>query len=264
MAFFSALLEVAIPPIYFFLLGLFVWCIYTLDHLLDAKKIKEQAISSKRRAFYQRYTKPLFFGLLTAAGLLALLCIVYTLPVKLLLSAGLGGLAVLLLIFAYSLSPNLLPHWKEALVALLYVAGIAWVPTYYALEVKPLSFRSSFELAPIGVLFLLYGNLSYTNLLQLAYQDREDDRQFGFSSAVKPLGAAKLKNRIYALHAIGLSFGLCGLFYFPSFYGPFFLVVVLMQGIHAQVFRQPRLSAPQQRMRTEASFSLSWLVSLLR
>ncbi|MGY6558639.1 MAG: hypothetical protein ACXIT9_05100 [Nitritalea sp.] len=267
MAFFSALLEVTVPPLYYLLLGLFVWSVYTLDHLLDARKTKENAIKSGRRAFYQQHKRALSWALCFGMGLLVILSVSNTgttLPVNLLLSVGMGSLAVLALILAYGLSPQQLPHWKEALVAILYVAGIAWVPLYYALQAKSLAFRSSFEWLPLGVLLLLYVVLSYTNLLQLAFQDHEDDAKFGFSSAAQPLGAEILKKRIYALHALGLFMAVGGLFYFPSFYGPFFLVLALMQGLHAQVFLQGQLSKQQQRMRTEASFSLAWLASLLR
>jgi hypothetical protein len=50
MKFFADLLEVNLSLLVYILLGMAVWCIYTLDHLWDAKSISGKA-STKRHVF---------------------------------------------------------------------------------------------------------------------------------------------------------------------------------------------------------------------
>src|SRR5260221_9904362 len=66
-SFFARIFNVTILPQGLISLGLTVWIIYTADHLLDAKKLK-QAASTERHRFHQQH-----FNILSVAMLLAML-----------------------------------------------------------------------------------------------------------------------------------------------------------------------------------------------
>src|SRR5277367_4160689 len=63
--FFARMFDVVILSQGLFSLGLTVWIIYTADHLLDAKKIKQSA-STDRHRFHQRHFKALLTVMIIA------------------------------------------------------------------------------------------------------------------------------------------------------------------------------------------------------
>src|SRR5690606_11649255 len=97
MLFFDRLIEAELNLIVYLLLGLAVWCIYTFDHLLDARQIGKHA-STFRHAFHQEHFKVLsiFLGLIGSVGLILALNL---LKINDILILGLGMGALILLIF---------------------------------------------------------------------------------------------------------------------------------------------------------------------
>src|SRR5690554_6802588 len=70
MLFFDRLIGADLRMLLYVLLGLAVWCIYTFDHLLDAKQIKKTA-STPRHAFHQKHfrTLAILLGIFGSFGL---------------------------------------------------------------------------------------------------------------------------------------------------------------------------------------------------
>lgn len=97
-----------------------VWCIYTGDHLLDAKRAAREP-ATFRHAFHRRHAKALTVAL--AAAVLAGLAAAWTLrpPVRL-FGVGLSLAAVAYLASAQGLILPRLP--KEPMAGVLYAAGI--------------------------------------------------------------------------------------------------------------------------------------------
>lgn len=115
--FFAKILQVNVLVYGIASLGLTVWIIYTIDHLLDARRISTQA-STERHRFHQLHFKPLWRVVVLAMlvdGALTFFMRERVLIGGIFLS---GGVAVYLLINRY------LKMLKEVLISVLYTCGI--------------------------------------------------------------------------------------------------------------------------------------------
>ena len=244
--FFQELLHVSFDWPAFVLLGLAVWTIYNLDHLLDARKIAKT--SSPRRAYHRRNQIILGLGILIAVG------------------SGLAGAFFwmgwgkefqLTLILAFSMfgcrwaiqkfGPVLL---KEVSIALFYVVGAIWLPLLRA-EAADLTWAVLIFAALFFVLALL-------NLWMLSFLDRDEDRQDGFLSIAHLYPSLQLIQWIRSLSFIGIFGSLAAFILLPSFYRPFSCVLLLL--LHYLTFFQTRLSSAQKRQRMELAFWIPWLL----
>src|SRR5690606_20107856 len=95
--FFDRLVRAELGIILYILLGLAVWCIYTFDHLLDAKQIGKQA-STFRHAFHQKNFKVLGI-MLFSVGSLGLSLAFMMLRIKYIIGFGLALGVLIFLIF---------------------------------------------------------------------------------------------------------------------------------------------------------------------
>ena len=246
--FFQELLHVSLDWPAFVLLGLAVWTIYNLDHLLDARKITNT--SSPRRAFHRKYQVILGVWILIAV-LLGLAGAFFWM--------GWGKEFQLTLILAFSMfgcrwaiqkfGPVLL---KEVSIALFYVVGTIWLPLLRA-EAADLSWAVLIFAALFFVLALL-------NLWMLSFLDREEDRQDGFLSIAQVYPSLQLIQWIRSLSFLGIFATLAVFILLPSFYRPFSCLLLLLLLVHYLTFFQTRLSSAQKRQRMELAFWIPWLL----
>ena len=246
--FFQELLHVSLDWPAFVLLGLAVWTIYNLDHLLDARKIADT--SSPRRAFHRRHQVVLGVGILIAvlSGLVGAF-----------FWMGWGKEFQLTLILAFSMfgcrwaiqkfGPVLL---KEVSIALFYVVGTIWLPLLRA-EAADLSWAVLIFAAIFFVLALL-------NLWMLSFLDREEDRHDGFLSIAQVYPSLQLIQWIRSLSFLGIFASLAVFILLPSFYRPFSCLLLLLLLVHYLTFFQTRLSSAQKRQRMELAFWIPWLL----
>ena len=246
--FFQELLHLSLEWPVFGLLGLAVWTIYSLDHLLDTKKMSHT--SSARRTFHLKYRTFLGWGILVAVG------------------AGLGGAWFwmgwgkefqLTLILAFSMAgcrwaiqkfgPILL---KEVSIALFYLVGTIWLPL---LRVKAVDL--SWEVLIFAVLFFVVALL---NLWMLSLLDREKDRQDGFVSLAHVYPPQQLIQWIQRLSFVGIFTSLAAFILLHSFYRPFSCIILLMFLVHYLTFFQSQLPVTQKRQRMELAFWIPWLL----
>lgn len=246
--FFQELLHVSLDWPAYVLLGLAVWTIYTLDHLLDARKIANT--SSPRRAFHRRYQVVLGVGILIAVGS-GLAGAFYWM--------GWGKEFQLTLILAFSMfgcrwaiqkfGPVLL---KEVSIALFYVVGTIWLPLLRA-EAADLNWA-------VLIFALLFFVLALLNLWMLSFLDREEDRQDGFLSIAQVYPSLQLIQWIRSLSFLGIFATLAVFILLPSFYRPFSCLLLLLLLVHYLTFFQTRLSSAQKRQRMELAFWIPWLL----
>jgi len=83
-----------VAGIYYFLLSLLTWLIYTTDHLMDARNIKHEA-STPRHRFHQIYYKPILTAAIIGFFLFVGLIPRQTAESLFRLSLGLAGLILL-------------------------------------------------------------------------------------------------------------------------------------------------------------------------
>lgn len=98
-------------------LGLIVWIIYTVDHLIDARHATGEP-STERHRFHKRYSKTLMVVLVFAFIVVTLEAFYVRKPV---LFAGIG---IAMLVVGYILLQANLKFSKEVIGALLYTAGV--------------------------------------------------------------------------------------------------------------------------------------------
>lgn len=251
MLFFSKLFHVNLPWQPYLLLGMAVWCIYNLDHLLDSYQAGEKL--SGRRRFHHKARIPV----LVSIGVLGMLGLVggfwwfgwgLELQLTLLLGGMIGGIRFLVLKFGKG--------WmKELSIALFYVIGISWLPF---LRSNPLDGSTW-----LGIFFILYVLLAILNLLILSLLDQEEDRLAGFFSVSQEVDPVILRHWvIYLMYGL-FSVLILVLLFAPSFYRLFAAFLFLMTLSHWFIFKKDQMDAEKKRISMEWTFVLPALLTFL-
>src|SRR5690606_31061139 len=181
MLFFDRLIGADMRLLLYFLLALAVWCIYTFDHLLDARQIPREA-STFRHAFHQKHFRKLTFLMVLLAGT-GLGLAFYLLKIRDILIFGLilGGV-ILTLFLLLKIIPRGSILIKELFIAIMYVGGIMLAPFFHNnLEKVPAYFWV------FGIAYVL---IAWFNTIYLGTLDRESDQKDGLYSLALTIGEA--------------------------------------------------------------------------
>jgi hypothetical protein len=248
MYFFQELVHVQLEWPIFVLLGLAVWTIYSLDHLLDARQSKGS--NSPRRVFYRQNKLILSLGILVTvvAGLTGAFYWLgwnTELQLTLVLVLAMGGCRWVI----QKLGPVVL---KEVSIALFYVVGSLWLPMLRS-EAQDLSWHA------LAFAIVFFG-LALLNLWMLSFLDQEEDRQDGFVTIAMLLPPLQMIQWIRKLAFLGIFGTMAAFILLPSFYRPFSCVLLLMLLVHYLTFFQSQLPVTQKRQRMEISFWIPWLL----
>ncbi|MBS1488916.1 MAG: hypothetical protein JSS93_00130 [Bacteroidetes bacterium] len=119
--FFARVFKVNVLPQGLWVLSLTVWIIYTADHLLDARKIKQPA-STERHRFHQQHFI-LLAGLVVAVSVADLVLIFYIRSV-----VFFQGLLLSVWVVLYFLIQQRIGFLKEMAGAVLYTSGVLLIP----------------------------------------------------------------------------------------------------------------------------------------
>lgn len=171
--FLAEVLEVEVTNTMLIGLGIAIWLIYTIDHLLDARKVKGEA-TNPRHAFHQRFYNPIL-----ALALLAFiggLINCFFLPESTLILGFCLSIASALY-FLY-LKLNKVHRQKELFAALVYTLGIF---------IAPLSLRLQLDWF-VGIMLLQFFLLAYANLLLFPLYELETDALEGMNSIARRKG----------------------------------------------------------------------------
>ena len=163
-------------------LGLTVWIIYTLDHLMDARNTAHKA-STLRHRFHQKYFKEIASILILAligAGVSLFFLPVLTLRLGVLLTVVVVIYFVLLQMFRRH---NL--YLKEISIGLIYTLG---------LFLGPVSLIQEMNWMVLAVLFIQFFALSTANLMIFAYFEMEIDEKDGHGSLARLLGKKRVRS----------------------------------------------------------------------
>ncbi|MFC5627118.1 hypothetical protein [Algoriphagus winogradskyi] len=254
MLFFERALRVELNWQEYALLGMAVWCIYTADHLMDARKLAADR-AADRHHFHLIYQKPLL-AILGLVGCIGLYCAIkfFGFSKELFFGAGLGVLILGIMLVVRKLAAKQV-RLKELSSAIFYVIGISWLPWYEAPEID-------YTWTAFG-LTILYMGLAYLNLIMLSSLDKESDTESGFSSIATIMPQEKLNPRIHQL-AIGLMLAaLIGLLLVNSLFRIFPSLVLFMLLVHYLSFFKSEASPEQIRMRMEVAFLIPAILLLL-
>jgi len=188
--FISSLLDVHPPWIYWVVLPLSVWIFYTLDHLVDANRLKNYA-HTHRHLFVYRYFKPILM-LVTILSVVDILLVVIFLEKEVLMYGISIGFFAAFYLFMIHLSGNkkFIVQQKEFFVTLIYTLGLWGVPVL--LLDKGLS--DVHFLCVIGFLIL-----AYSNTLVFSFYETKTDKQDGHGSFALIFGQDKTRKIIVLL-----------------------------------------------------------------
>ena len=213
-------LSVELRPEVFACLALATWCVYTLDHLVDSIKLKEQAIT-ERHSFHFRYRYVLTL-LVIAAGLVGLF-LSFRLTENVILGGVIAGCISLfhLIIVRFFGNRISLFYQKEASVSVVFALGVF---------TGPVSVYTSGVSFYVIILFLLFLIIIFWNVTLFSWYDYDVDASQDHSSITRLLGFRKMKHLFVSLFFLGLSLLLFNLFYFQLLSGVVFLcwMVVLL------------------------------------
>ena len=169
-------------------LGLAVWVIYSIDHLLDARVAIEPI--SERREFHREHSKVLL--LLTLLAVVSGTWIVTLLSTEVIISGG-----ILAMVAIGYLAVAQIKKWsgfKEVQIAFGYVAGVSLVPLVNLEIVEPWYWLTT------GLLFLT----ALTNLILFSWYERKQDQSEGFTSLVLALGEKKISSILTLMFVLTL------------------------------------------------------------
>lgn len=221
-AFFSKILDVQLRPSGLASLGLTVWIIYTADHLLDVRKLKQVA-SSQRHRFHQDNFRSLFIALIIA-GCTNLLLVLFVRKQILIWGIGLSFFVLL-----YLFVQQKLVVFKELVISLLYSAGVL-LP---AMSLTALTF-SLVE----GILIASFILTAFINLILFSWYGWNDDVTDNHSSLVTTLGRSRVK-KILIILFLGQAIFL-GCLFLISPYQSETLIFVAMNLILMILFLSPK------------------------
>lgn len=181
-----------LPPfVWWFLLPATVWVIYTLDHLFDALYTRNDTRSIRHLKHHENSKLLLFLVILIAPAIPVISFLTFETQVFL-FGSTLGFLSGLHLLAAYALKDRYYP--KEPIIALLYAAGVWFVPALSSENLK-LNFFISFLLIFLAALL---------NLLLFSYMDHDVDLADGQNSISTQFGKRNVRKLIYLFTTPGL------------------------------------------------------------
>lgn len=229
---FAVLFEVTLRPYALVSLGLTVWIIYTVDHLLDARKVIGAA-STDRHRFHQKN----FWVLLAVLALAIALDILVVFFIR--REVFNAGIVLSVIMMIYFLLQHYLRHFKEFVIAILFSCGVL-LPAW---SLSPESAS--------GGLTLLIGQFilsALLNLLLFSWFDQNNDIKDKRESFVTLVGERTTKKIIVFLFISNAVLMGASLLYSPDLMYQE-LIIFLMNFVLAVVFIQRRLFAVNDRFR---------------
>ncbi|MDX2191546.1 MAG: hypothetical protein SFY32_16965 [Bacteroidota bacterium] len=117
------------PDIWWLLLPLSVWIIYTFDHLMDSRKLPLSA-APERYLIHKQYFRFLFAIISIVAASILMLSFIYF-PLKFITQAIALGMCVVGY-FAYSILNHKYIIPREIIVVIVFTLGVCFGPIYYS------------------------------------------------------------------------------------------------------------------------------------
>ncbi len=185
-AFFANIFEVQLRIYGIASLGISVWIIYTLDHLLDGRQLSRRA-STLRLQFHQRHFKMLSM-LLIVAGLLDVYMIMNIRRPIFSWGLGLAGIVTLYLLLQRWISP-----FKEIVGAFLYSGGVL-LPT--------LSLQTNVVSMSLILFIIAFMLTALINLIIFSMLDIENDLKHAQSSFATTFGHQNTRKALIILFLI--------------------------------------------------------------
>lgn len=254
----ARLLAVDMPVYWYWVLPLSVWVIYTTDHLMDARRLKDSA-HTPRHLFHYQYFK----WIVLVWGGSILLCTLYVpwiISTEILyFGLGMGGLVLVHLALVWLIGDRI--AWfihKELGVGAIYAAGVWGAPLALYADTIPIW---------TWITAMQFFLLALLNLLTFSTYERETDALDQHTSFVRALGERRTRLLIglLAILIIGLGFYAVLISEPTSFLWSVQAVYALMLGTMLWVFFDEKIFRLAERYRLwgDAVFMLPILTLLV-
>jgi hypothetical protein len=198
--FISAYLGVSVDFKTYIVLGLTIWLIYTLDHLIDTHNASEPPITFRHRFHWKN---SIFLWGIWSFLLIMALSMLFKLPQNTLYYGAIVAGSVIIYFVSLKLFGGKQVYHKEFAAAIIYTAGV-FIPSISLIDF------------PIGldiwILFVEMFSLALINLLIFSLFERAVDKHEGYHSLVGTLDQKNVKGIIW-----GLVFAVLGLSSFSPF-----------------------------------------------
>jgi 4-hydroxybenzoate polyprenyltransferase len=200
--FFCLVFDISPDRVILLILGLSVWMIYTIDHLLDAKKITNKA-ATFRHHFHQQYFSQLVWSTIVL-GMTTAVLVVYYLDLKLIYA----GALVAVLSIVYLLSQRYLSFLKESIGAILYTVGV----------LVPVAAQATFSLSNGKVsLVMQFFLVVLMNLILFSHFDKSKDEFHGQHSIATSFGVHTTNRLVWILFLFSTVMGGVNIFIISEF-----------------------------------------------
>lgn len=173
-------------------LGLCVWIIYTLDHLIDAKTIRHRP-HTFRHSFHQRHFQAISIAV-AMAGVMGLILLRYLPRITLIWGFCLSFIVLVYFLMLRWLRLNKMYH-KEFFIAVVYTAGV-FLPGLSIMGLSPDP--------PITILFFQVFLVALSNLLIFSVLETQSDSMDQQESLATVLGEDKTKQIVWLLLIAGM------------------------------------------------------------
>jgi len=210
-AFAAHLTGARLPAAFWQVLPAAIWVVYTLDHLLDARRVGPDA-ANDRHVLHARHAMPLALAVAVVGGLAAGRALALPRP----LITGGVALAALVALHLGAVRRRF-PAWlpREVSVAAIYIAGI-WVgPLVLAERADP----------PVAQALALHGAVALGYLFAYAWFEAAMDHADGSPSVALAWGRPRLTRVIEGLAVAGVAAALAAAMGADAARAPSFLVL---------------------------------------
>lgn len=231
-AWFTEIFEAEVKPYAFVTLGLTVWIIYTLDHLIDARKIRASA-STERHRYHQRH----FTRLASVLAVVIIIDFLFLFYLK--EEVFKGGIILSGIVIFYFAGQQYLGYMKEFLVAILFTGGVL-LPSV-ALSEKAI------DMAMI-VLICQFILTALINLLLFSWFDRYNDQRDRRASFVTKMGEKNTRRFLGIIFIINFLLMVSSIAY-PAFPNNSVVIVFFMNSMLAWMFMYPQVFEKNERFR---------------
>ncbi|MFD2200034.1 hypothetical protein [Shivajiella indica] len=251
MLFFADVLDVDLTIETYLLLALAVWSVYTLDHLVDAKKMIGNA-SSKRHQFHQQNFR-ILSGALVFCVILDFVILFSTRSLNFIIIPGFVlGMVMLIWMGQIHFFGRNVSWLKEISTAIFYVLGISLAP-FFKLFPDEIPF-------PFYLLLLGYFTLALINLLILSFLDEKGDKKDGFGSILQHVQKSQLKKYIQILGLTSALITLMLILFLPSYFKIHASILFLLILFHILEFQKKDRCLTRQKL--EFSFLFPFVLLL--
>jgi 4-hydroxybenzoate polyprenyltransferase len=244
-------LNIKLPVIYWFILPLCVWIIYTTDHLLDAFKLKEMATMGRHYFHYKK--RKIIMVFLTIAAIISIILILKLLNTKFIIFGIITYILILIYLLLNFFKNKIFKYFpRELIITLGYMAGTWGIPIM--LKLTSLT-KSNF------IVFLSHFMIIFSIPILYSIYEYDSDKAVGFISFATTYGLKLSIITVYFLLIISAILSTFSVLFCNSYIG-FILITMALFLYMVLRFRKILKNNENYRIMSDSTSFLPFLLLL--